>query len=217
MSKIRIFLADDHTMLREGLVALITSQSDMQVVGQADSGRTLFQSIQSCQADIVIMDISMPDVSGIQATSQLQELCPEIKVIALTRHSEPGYVRQMLQAGARGYVLKQAAADELLLAIRSVAQGQSFLDSTLSNRVVDGFFANQGQPSPASDLALSEREAEVVRLTAYGYSNKEIALQLGISAKTVDTYKVRAMEKLGLHSRVGLVQYALQKGWLEQT
>lgn len=217
MSKIRIFLADDHTMLREGLVALITSQSDMQVVGQADSGRTLFQSIQNCQADIVIMDISMPDVSGIQATSQLQELCPEIKVIALTRHSEPGYVRQMLQAGARGYVLKQAAADELLLAIRSVAQGQSFLDSTLSNRVVDGFFANQGQPSPASDLALSEREAEVVRLTAYGYSNKEIALQLGISAKTVDTYKVRAMEKLGLHSRVGLVQYALQKGWLEQT
>lgn len=217
MSKIRIFLADDHTMLREGLVALINDQSDMEVVGEADSARMLFQNIQTCEVDIVVMDISMPGVSGILATSQLQELCPEIKVIALSRHSEAGYVRQMLQAGARGYVLKQAAADELLIAIRSVANGQTFLDNTLSNRVVDGFFANQGLPSPASDLALSDREAEVVRLTAYGYSNKEIALQLGISVKTVDTYKVRAMEKLGLHSRVGLVQYALQKGWLEQT
>lgn len=216
MPKIRIFLADDHTMLREGLVALINTQSDMEVIGEADSAGMLFQSVQTCQPDIVVMDISMPGVSGILATSQLQERCPEIKVIALTRHSEPGYVRQMLQAGARGYVLKQAAADELLIAIRSVANGQTFLDSTLSNRVVDGFFANQGQPSPSNDLALSDREAEVVRLTAYGYSNKEIALQLGISVKTVDTYKVRAMEKLGLHSRVGLVQYALQKGWLEQ-
>lgn len=216
MSKIRVFLADDHTMLREALVMLINNQSDMEVVGQADSGLGLLQNIQTAHANIVVMDISMPGSSGMQTASLLRERHPEIHVIALTRHSEPGYLRQMLQAGARGYVLKQAAVEDLLLAIRNVASGKTYLDNTLSGQVVSGFFANQGQKIPAGEPELSNRESEVVRLAANGYSNKEIALQLGISGKTVDTYKLRAMEKLGLHSRVSLVRYALQNGWLEE-
>lgn len=215
MNKLRIFLVDDHKVLREGLATLINTQIDMEVVGQASSGRELLAQILDCSPAVVVMDISMTEVNGIQATIQLRQTCPDVQVVVLTRHNEPGYVRQMLQAGARGYVLKQAAADELIVAIRTVAAGQSYLDSTLVNRVVHTFTHPQTSGSEAPETDLSEREATVVRLIAYGYSNKEIATQIGISVKTVDTYKMRAMEKLGLHSRVGLVRYALQCGWLD--
>lgn len=216
MRKLRIFIADDHVVLREGLTMLIDAQPDMEVVGQAADGRTLAQQIQSCQADIVIMDISMPG-GGAQATAQLRQSSPGVQVIALTRHSESGYVRQLLQAGARGYVLKGAGAAELIDAIRAVAAGDTYFDSTLTSRAVHAFVRAQTESSGATESDLSEREAEVVRLTAYGYTNKEIATQLGISTKTADTYKARAMEKLGLHSRAELVRYALQRGWLDQT
>jgi DNA-binding NarL/FixJ family response regulator len=216
MRKLRIFIADDHVVLREGLTMLIDAQPDMQVVGHAADGRTLVQQTQDCQAEIVIMDVSMPG-GGAQATAQLRQASPNIHVVALTRHSESGYVRQLLQAGARGYVLKGADAQELIDAIRVVAAGGNYLDSTLTDRAVHTFVRTQTESSALPETDLSEREAEVVRLTAYGYTNKEIAAQLGVSIKTVDTYKARAMEKLGLHSRAGLVRYALQRGWLDQT
>lgn len=216
MRKLRIFIADDHMVLREGLTMLIDAQSDMELVGHAADGRALVQRIQDCRADIVIMDVSMPG-GGVQATAELHQACPNVQVIALTRHSESGYVRQLLAAGARGYVLKGTGARELIDAIRTVAAGDTHLDSTLSGRVVQAFVRGQSDSSTVLESELSEREAEVVRLTAYGYSNKEIAAQLGVSVKTVDTYKARAMEKLGLHSRAGLVRYALQRGWLDQT
>jgi DNA-binding NarL/FixJ family response regulator len=214
MHKLRVFLADDHVVLRDGLSMLINAQSDMEVVGYAGDGRGLVQQIQDSQADVVVMDVSMPG-GGAQATAQVRQACPEIQVVALTRHSEAGYVRQLMQAGARGYILKQAAASALIDAIRAVANGGTYLDSTLTGRAVQGFVRTQR--SAAQDADLSAREAEVVRLLAYGYSNKEIATQLGVSIKTIDTYKVRAMEKLGLRSRVALVRYALQCGWLDQT
>jgi DNA-binding NarL/FixJ family response regulator len=215
MHKLRIFFADDHAMLRDGLTMLINAQPDMEVVGQADNGRALVQQTRDCQADVVVMDVSMPH-GGAPATAQVRQMCPEIQIVALTRHNEPGYVQQLLQAGARGYVLKRADSAELIDAIRAVAAGDTYLDSMLANRAVQAFVSTHGHSS-TPQIDLSEREAEVVRLTAYGYSNKEIAVQMGVSVKTVDTYKVRAMEKLGLHSRAALVGYALQRGWLEQT
>jgi two-component system, NarL family, response regulator NreC len=216
MPKLRIFLADDHVVLREGLIMLINAQHDMEVIGQAGDGRVALQQTVDCRPDIVVIDISMPLLNGLQLTEQLKHTCPETQVVVLTRHTEPGYIRQMLQVGARGYVLKQADAAELIAAIRSVAAGGTYLDSSLADRVVDKFVRTQTQSGTTQDSDLSERETAVVRLTAQGYSNKEIATQLGISVKTVDTYKARAMEKLGLRSRASLVRYALQRGWLDQ-
>ncbi len=210
--KLNIFLVDDHEIVREGIASLISIQTDMEVVGQASDGETAFQQIQSCAPDIVIMDVSMPNMNGIQATTHIHKVCPDAAVVALTRHSDAGYARQMLHAGARGYVLKQAAARDLIAAIRTVATGGVYLDATIAGRVVpngDGHTLAGGVREE-----LSERETEVVRLIAYGYSNKEIASQLAISVKTVDTYKARAMEKLQLFSRTALVRYALEQGWM---
>lgn len=214
--KLRIFLADDHAVLREGLALLIDTQPDMEVVGQAGDGRTVLQQTQDCQPNVVVIDVSMPGMNGTQVTAQLRQACPGVHVVALTRHSESGYIRQMFQAGAAGYVLKQAAGQELIGAIRAVAAGGTYLDTTLAERVVGNFVRGQAQSAEAHEPDLSEREADAVRLTALGYTNKEIAGQLGISVKTVDTYKMRAMEKLGLHSRAALVRYALQRNWLDQ-
>lgn len=216
MDKLRILLADDHVVLRDGLTALINAQMDMEVVGYAGDGRAVVQQTRSCRPDVVVMDLSMPGMSGVQATEYLKQEFPEVRVIVLTWHSEPAYVRQLLKVGARGYVLKQAAAEELISAIRTVAAGGTHLDSTLTGRAVNQFVRTHTHSSESAEPDLSERESEVVRLTALGYSNKEIALQLGISVKTVDTYKARAMEKLGLHSRAAIVRYALQRGWLDE-
>jgi DNA-binding NarL/FixJ family response regulator len=210
-----VFLADDHVVLREGLALLIDAQPDMQVVGQVGDGRLVLQEVQSSKPDVVIVDVSMPNMNGAQVTAQIRESCPQTRMLALTRHSEEGYIRQMLQAGAQGYVLKQAGAEELVNAVRAIASGGTFLDPSLANRVVNRFVRGQGDEAMWQGSNLSEREIEVVRLTAYGYSNKEIAAQLDLSVKTVDTYKARAMEKLGLHSRAALVRYALQQGWME--
>lgn len=214
MDKLRVLLVDDHAILREGLAALINDQPDMEVVGLAEDGHTALLQIPVCLPEIVIMDISMPGINGIQTTIQIQQMHPDIQILVLSRHSEPGYIRQLLQLGARGYVLKQAATEELITALRAIKEGGIYLDTTLTNRFARQFVGTAQATEQALDL--SQREAAVVRLTAYGYSNKEIATQLGISVKTVDTYKMRAMEKLGLHSRVALVRYAIERGWFEQ-
>jgi DNA-binding NarL/FixJ family response regulator len=216
MAKMRIFLADDHVMIREGLALLINEQADMEVIGQAGDGHATLRETQSCQPDVLILDISMPGTSSALVAAQLRQECPNTKIVVLTRHGEPGYVRQMLQAGAHGYVLKQADGLELLKAIRAVATGAPYVDTALAGQLLQQFGRTTGPASPLASSDLSERESDVVRLTAYGYSNKEIATQLGLSVKTIDTYKTRAMEKLGLHSRAALVRYALQRGWLNE-
>jgi DNA-binding NarL/FixJ family response regulator len=217
MTKLQIFLADDHVVVREGLKALINAQPDMLVIGEAGDGQTAWQQASECQPDVVIMDITMPGLNGVQATAQLKRACPQIKVLALSVHDDTSYLRQLLAAGAAGYILKHAAADDLIQAIRTVATGGVYLDPALAGHVVAGYVR---VPAPASELlgtALSERETEVVQRIAQGYSNKEIAAQLGLSVKTVETYRARAMEKLGFESRAALVRYALEHGWLHSS
>jgi len=213
MANLRIFLADDHTVVREGLKTLVNGQSDMDVVGEASDGAEIERLARDCGADVVIMDISMPHVNGAEATIKLRRLCPDIKVLALSVHEDSSYLRQLLEAGASGYVLKRSAAETLIQAIRLVADGGVYLDPAIAGKVV-GSMLGTVAPGAPPDVELSEREADVIRLIARGYSNKEIAVQLGLSVKTVETYKARAMDKLGLDSRVAIVRYALQRGWL---
>ena len=217
MAKLRIYLADDHAVVRAGLKALIDAQPQLEVIGEAGDGRTACQQIQELQPDVVVMDVSMPGITGAQATAQLKQTCPNVKVLALTVHEDKGYLRLLLEAGASGYVLKRAAAEELIHAIRMVAAGGVYLDPVLAGKVVGSFVRVPVRESVPEGGDLSDREAEVVRLIAAGYSNKEIASRLGLSVKTVETYKARSMEKLGLASRADLVRYALQRGWLQTT
>jgi DNA-binding NarL/FixJ family response regulator len=215
MVKLRVYLADDHAVVRAGLSALINAQPDMQVSGEASDGRTACDQAQESQPDVVVMDVSMSEMNGAQATARLKQVCPHVKVLALTVHEDKGYLRLLLEAGASGYVLKRAAAEELIHAIRTVAAGGVYLDPVLAGKVVGSFVRNPAGNRVSEDGDLSEREAEVVRLIAAGHSNKEIAKRLSLSVKTIETYKARSMEKLGLASRADLVRYALQRGWLQ--
>lgn len=217
MSSLRIFLADDHTVMREGLKSLVNAQADMEVVGEADNGRTALQKAKELQPDVVIMDVSMPELNGIKVTEQLRRTCQKIKVLVLTAHDESGYLRQLLQVGASGYVLKKAAAEELINAIRAVAAGGVYLDPTLAGKVVGGYVGSRRLKGAPQGHDLSEREAEVLRLVAWGYTNKEIGCYLTISVKTVETHKANILEKLDLRSRVEMVRYALRQGWLRET
>jgi DNA-binding NarL/FixJ family response regulator len=215
VDKLRVFLADDHTVVREGLQALIDAQADMHVVGEADNGRAAWLLAKELDPDVVVMDVSMPEMSGAQATECLRRDCPRVKVLALTIYEDRAYLRQMLEAGAAGYVLKRAAMEELAHAVRTVAAGGSYLDPTLAGKVISGYLNQAPAGGKAAGGELSERESEVLRLIAWGYSNKEIAWKLSINVKTVDTYKLRLMEKLDLRSRTDIVRYALRQGWLQ--
>jgi DNA-binding NarL/FixJ family response regulator len=217
MTKLRVFLADDHEVVREGLKSLINTQADLEVVGEAGEGRTAVARIQDLRPDVAILDISLSDLHGAQVAEQLKQSCPEVKVLVLTVHEDKGHLRQLLKAGAAGYVLKLAKAEELLRAIRTVAAGQVYLDAYLAGKVVSGFIREPSREKPAGEGSLTEREAAVVRLVAQGYSNKEIAARLDISVKTVETHKYHAMEKLGVRGRAELVQDALRRGWLKPT
>jgi two-component system, NarL family, response regulator NreC len=217
MSKLRIFLVDDHGVLRMGLQMLIDAQPDMHVVGQADNGQAAVQNVVACQPDVVIMDIAMPKLNGVEATAAIKAILPTVRVLTLTRHSDPGYLRRLLHAGATGYVLKKAAADDLINAIRSVAAGSVYIDPALAEAVTQQLGNHpQAKPTTANGHpTLSERETEVLRRIAWGQSNKEIAAGLGLSIKTVEYYKASAAEKLHLYSRAAIVRYALAQGWLQ--
>ena len=213
MQKLKILLAEDHRILREGLKRLIAEHPNMEVVGEADNGITAWQKAKELEPDVVLMDISMPRLNGAEATVKIRELCPNVKVIALTGHRASAYLNEVLKAGASGYVLKQAAIDELIDAIQTVAKGGSYIDrasresllnSPLDDRVIKG--EAQGKP-------LSQREIQVLSLVANGYTNKEIANELSISVKTVETHKANCMQKLDLKSRAEIVDYARFRGW----
>ena len=214
MAEVRVFLADDHAIVRGGLKALIDAHPGMVVVGEAADGLETCALVAALQPDVVVMDVSMPGLTGSLATERLRRECPGVKVLALTVHEDKGYIRQLLTAGASGYALKRAAPEELIRAIQVVAAGGMYLDPTVAVKVVGGFV----KPPPkgaAKTGELSEREAEVARLTAAGHGNKEIAARLDLSVKTVETYRARSLEKLGLKSRAELVRYAFQQGWLQ--
>lgn len=214
MTTLRVFLADDHAVVREGLKALINAQPGITVVGEAADGLAVCEQAPVLRPDVVVMDVSMPKMTGSQATARLHRECRDVRVLALTVHEDRGYIRQLLAAGAVGYVLKRAAPEELIQAIRTVAAGGVYLDPSMAGMVVGGFVQKSADTGPPGG-ELSEREEDVVRRMAAGHSNKEIAARLELSVKTVETYRARAMDKLGLHSRADLVRYAVQQGWLQ--
>ncbi len=213
MNKLKIFLADDHAIVREGMKRLIDAESDMEIIGEAADGREAVERATAACPDVAVMDVSMPQLNGAQATQRLKQACPRVAVLALTVHEDKSYLRELLEAGASGYVLKRAAADDLIRAIRAVAAGGLYVDPHVAAKVVSGFVQPKSRNANGT-AELSDRETEVLRLTAQGHSNKEISAQLSVSVKTVETYKARAMEKLGLKSRVDIVRDAAERGWL---
>lgn len=211
----RILLAEDHGTVREGIKMLVNSQPDMEVVGEADDGDAAIREAQQIEPDLVLMDISMPTLNGLKATKKLRKLCPNIKILTLTRHTDDGYLQQLIKAGVNGYVLKQSAPTELITAIRTVTAGQSYLDPTLVQRVMGRYAGNLPAARGAGTGEVTDREAEVLRLIAWGYSNKEIGMRLDLSVKTIEAHKSNAMRKLGMNSRIDIVRYALLQGWLQ--
>jgi DNA-binding NarL/FixJ family response regulator len=214
MTKIRVLLADDHTVVREGLKALVSCQPDMEVIGEASNGRVAWKSAIELQPNVVVMDLTMPELGGIEATELIRRDCPSARVLALTVHEVDSYLGRLLRAGATGYVLKRAAAEELVRAIRLVASGGICIDPQIAAQAVKGFSSTETAGS-TGEKDLTEREAQVVKLLARGHINREIAQHLDLSVKTIEVHKARALEKLGLKSRADLVQYALRRGWLE--
>lgn len=216
MKKIRVLLADDHAVLRAGLRALLNAQADMEVVGEAGDGAQAVRLAQALAPDIALLDISMPGMDGLAALRQMRRLCPQTRAVVLTMHEEAGFLRQVLEAGGAGYVLKRAAESELLAAIRAVRRGEVFVDPAMTHELVQAYLGRENAAAPsAAEAELSPRETEVLALIAAGYTNQQIAEKLVISVKTVETHKAHIMEKLGARSRVDLVRYALEKGLLK--
>jgi DNA-binding NarL/FixJ family response regulator len=214
MVKIRVLLVDDHMVVRIGLRALINSEPDMEVVGEAGNGLEAIAQAHALAPDVIVMDISMPELDGLEATRRIRRECPASQVLILTVHAQEKYLFPVLRAGGAGYVLKSTVDTELLDAIRTVAQGGAFLYPSATRMLLEDYLQHQtGQDGYES---LSEREREVLKLIALGHTAKEVADKLALSSKTVETYRTRIMEKLNLHSRVDLVQYALARGLLAE-
>ena len=219
MNKTRILLADDHAVLRAGLRLLIETQADMTCAGEASDGIEALAQAERLQPDLVLLDLSMPRLGGLVALPEIRRKAPQTRILVLTMHADEEYLRQCLKGGAAGYVLKEAADQELLLAIRAVMRGEVYIHPAMTRGLL-GDLVDRSRDLTAlgrsvrSEDALSEREAEVIKQVARGHTNQEIADQLSLSVKTVETYRARAMEKLGMSNRATLVQYALDKGWL---
>lgn len=214
---IRVLLADDHRIVRDGLHALLEAEEDLEIVGEAEEGRTAVLLAAQTKPDVVIMDIGMPDLNGMEATRRIMEAVPGIKVIALSMHSDRRFVEGMFKAGAAGYLLKDAAYEELVRAVRTVVSGRPYLCPTIAATVIDGYVHPAGGRDSVRNV-LTPREREVLQLLAEGNSTKQIALSLEVSVKTVETYRSRLMEKLDLRSVAELTKYAVREGltFLEQ-
>ena len=214
MNKLRILLCDDHPIVRAGLAAVIDLQDDMTVIGEAADGEEAVRLAADLEPDVIVMDVTMPKLSGADATAQIKAARPEARLLALTAHEDNGYVQLLLKAGASGYVLKRTAAEDLVRAIHAVARGGVYVDPSMAEQLVSNLRGKPGR-TPGARPELSEREAEVLRFIAEGHAMKEIAAKLDLSTRTLETYKARAMEKLGFDSRADIVKYALQRGWLK--
>jgi len=213
MNPIRVLLVEDHETVREGLRLLLDSQSDMEVVAESWDGRAAVDYNGRFRPDVVVMDLSMPDMNGLQATQTIKKSHPDTAIVALTRHDDAPFVDELKKAGASAYVLKQSPSRELLDAVRVAAVGGTYLDAQLrarDARTADQAIRGRGTPS------VSEREKQVLRMMAVGHSNKEIAEELSIAIKTVEVHKANAMRKLGLRGRIDVVRYAILHGWLQE-
>lgn len=210
-TRIRILLADDHEMIRSGLRALIDAEGDMEVVAEAEDGREALARLKETSPDVLVLDISMPELTGLRLMERLANLAKAPRVLVLTAFNEGAYFRHMMAAGAAGYLLKRSAARELIAAIRTVAEGGTYLDSSLTKLVVTGYLG-PGSGRGAEGGELTARESEVMRLMTRGFTNKEIAARLELSVKTIESHRAKLMAKLGLRSRAEIVQYAVRVG-----
>jgi len=213
VKKIRVVLAEDHESVRQGLRLLLATKEDIDVVADAPNGRVALDRIKALKPDVAVLDLAMPEMNGLAATKAIKQSVPQVNVIALTRHADDAYVQELLSAGASGYVLKQSPIEELLKAIRAVAAGDRYLDSTLVARNAKAYLSRYS--SEPSRPPITDREASVLRLMAIGHSNKEIAGALEIAVKTVEVHKANAMRKLNLRGRIDVVRYAVLSGWLQ--
>jgi DNA-binding NarL/FixJ family response regulator len=214
VAKIRIVIADDHALLREGMRAILSRESDLEVVGEAADGREAIARCRALKPDVILMDIAMPGLGGLEASLEIRKECPDTRVLVLTQYEDREYVSRFLKAGAAGYVLKKTAGAELASAIRSVHRGGLVLDPQVAREALR-------EPEPAAGgegdtyESLTDREKQVLKLVAEGKSNKEVAELLGISVKTAMSHREHVMEKLGVHNRTGLIRFALKKGVIQ--
>jgi DNA-binding NarL/FixJ family response regulator len=210
--KIKVLLADDHVMMRGGLRMLLEQNGELTVVGEAEDGRETVRLAKKLSPDVIVMDIAMPDMNGIEATRQILEDLPGVKVIALSMHSDRHFVSEMLKAGATAYLLKQCAVDELITAIMTVLKNRTYLSPCISGVVVEHFVRNKPKSESTAFSQLTDREREVLQLMAEGMTSKKIADQLNLSVKTIETHRMKIIEKLNIHTVAELTKYAIREG-----
>jgi len=213
MAKIRVALADDHPVVLAGVKALVQAAPEMELVGEAVDGIGALELIRSTMPDVAVIDVSMPDMNGVELTRRVVAEMAGVRILVLTVHEDRAYVQLLLNAGARGYLLKRSAADELVRAIRAIFADGVYIDPAIAGKVLH---APAASDPAATTGVLSEREEEVLRLAARGFTNKEVAARMELSIKTVETYRARAAEKLGLRTRADIVRYGVARGWLDE-
>jgi DNA-binding NarL/FixJ family response regulator len=214
--RLRVLLADDHPIVRAGVRALLDTERDLEIVGEAGDGASVVRMAIELLPDVVLMDVSMPQVNGVEATKLILAQQPSLRILVLSAHEEPAFARMLFDAGAVGYALKRSASEELVRALRLVASGSTYVDPSLASALPPAS-TRRHSPRGVAAINLSEREAEVIRLIAQGYTSREMAQTLGLSPRTLETYRARAMSKLSLTSRADLIRYALRSGWLKDT
>ncbi len=214
--KTKVLIAEDHTIVRQGLSALINRQPDMAVVGEAGDGKEAIEKTKELCPDVILMDIAMKHMNGLEATARIKKIAPEVKVLVLTMYENEEYIFQILRAGASGYLLKEAAMNDLISAIKAVKKGESYLSPSISKKVIEDYIrrAELGEKATINDI-LSDREREILQLIAEGHTYDDIASILCISKKTVETHRANIMDKLDIHDKVGLVKYAIRKGLIK--
>lgn len=213
MNKIKVLIADDHALVREGIIAFLKLSNDIEIIGQASNGLEAIEKTVQTKPDVVLMDISMPELGGIEATLEIKKREPDTKILILTQYDDKEYVSRLLKAGVSGYILKHAVGTDLITAIRAVAKGESYLYSSIATKVIDGFLGKSaGVVIEDTYEKLTDREKQVLKLIAEGHSHKEIANLLDISVKTVIAHQTNISEKLDIHSRAGLIKFAIVKG-----
>ena len=218
MGRIRILVVDDHTIVREGICSILKAHDEFEIVGEAVDGSQAIEKVRELYPDIVLMDISMPNTNGFEATQKIKSEFPEVQILILTVHEGEEYFFRILSAGASGYVLKGASSEDLVSALRSVYQGGTYIHPSLAGKLVDGYIHwTKGGGERASYDGLTEREREVLKLIGKGHTNREIAEMLYLSHNTVQTHRSRIMDKLGLENRSQLIKYALSKGLIDAT
>jgi len=212
MGKIRVLIVDDHTILRQGVKALLDNQEGIQVVGEAPDGREALKITDEVKPDVILMDIAMPGLNGLEATRRIKNKHPQIKILVLTMYTNEEYISQILKAGADGYLVKETAYDDLVSAIKAVQSGEAFMSPSISKKVIKTYIQQSQRSEERAEDLLSSREREVLQLIAEGNSSKKIAELLFISPKTVENHRTHIMDKLNIHNRTGLIKYAIRKG-----